>query len=255
MHRVLYLVALCACGRVGFGSIGSGVGDDENGAIDSAIDGAVDAGTIDGETLPMFFDSFDRPNSNDLGNGWIEKTPNVFGIADNRVMRTRNGDWTTNQVSRPPNQDLADVEVSIEFTLLDVTEPDWPQVFVRGEPSTFAGYYIWIEDGPSTVATTIDIARKGPTEAWWTALDSDTAPPALPGERYRLRLMARGASPVVVDGYYERWDGSAWITVVTLHGEDNSPNAITGAGTWGFDGHTGTSTGPYVYDNFTAYAR
>jgi hypothetical protein len=250
MSRALLVVtALAACGRVGFGSA-SGSDDIVGDAAGSdASDGGDDA------SMPTFFDSFQRPANTEIGNGWIEKTPNVFSITDNKVTRTLDGDWTTNQVSRPPSEDLADVEVSIEFTLLDVSQPDWPQVFVRGEPSTFAGYYIWLEAGPSTYETPIDIARKGSAESWWTALDQKMAPVAVAGERYRLRIAARGANPVVVDGDYERWNGSAWDAVVTLHGEDSSPEAITGAGTWGFDGHTGTTTGPYVYDNFTAFAR
>jgi hypothetical protein len=244
MHRVLLVIALSACGRVGFGT-SSGSGADS---------GTSDAATQSDASSALFADDFDRADNEVLGNGWIEKTPNAFRIGGNRVTRTENGDWTTNQVSRPASEDRADIEVSIEFTLLDVTQPDWPQVYVRGEPSTFAGYYIWLEGGPATYTTTIDIARKGPGEAWWTGLDSDTAPIATPGERYRLGISARGVNPVVVDGYYERWNGTAWDSVVTLHGEDSSPEAMA-TGTWGFDGHTGTTTGPYVYDNFTAFAR
>jgi hypothetical protein len=238
------VIALSACGRVGFDASELG-GTDARGDA-SGID-ASDASTA------LFFDPFTRPADTAIGNGWIENTPGTFQIMDNKVTRTISGDWTRNQVHRAPSEDLADIEVSLEFTLTDLAAPDWPQIFVRGEPSTFAGYYIWFENGPSTFGTPIDIARKGAAESWWTGLAQMTAPPAQIGQLYRLRLSAKGQNPVVLDAHYEQFQAGAWSDIVVMHAEDTDPNAID-TGTWGFDGHTGTALGPYVYDNFTATA-
>lgn len=243
MRALAVLLVLSGCGRLGF---------------DASAIGTSDAQSTDGADATnesaFFVDEFERADNAALGNGWIEKTPTAFAITDGVVTRTQNGDWTTNQVYRAAAEDRSDLEVSIEFLVMDVAQPDWPQVFVRGVPASFAGYYLWIETGPTTFGTPIDIARKGESEAWWTGLASMTAPAATAGERYRLRLSAQGANPVVLSGYYERYTAGTWSTIIEMHAEDTDPNALVGPGTWGFDGHTGTPTGPYTYDNFTATA-
>lgn len=240
MLRAL-LVVLAGCGRLGFDTSSDAVTDALGG------DGAGDAAGV------TFVDGFDRADSPSLGNGWIEKTPSTFQIEGNAVTRTTSGDWTVNQVYRPASEDQRDIAVSLEFEVLDVAEPDWPQVFVRGNPAAFAGYYVWLEMGPGTADTVIDIARKESAAAWWTGLAQSAAPPAMVGERYRLRLFVRGASPVNIDAWYERSvDVGTWEELVHLTAVDAVPEAITDPGTWGFDGHVGTTGGPYRYDNFTA---
>lgn len=237
------LVALCSCGRVNFG----GTGVDDAGAVP-------DAG-LDAAPAFTFTDNFDRADAAALGNGWIEANPATFAIVNNRVERGIGGDWTNNHVYRAGSEDVRDVEVTLEFIVTSLAAPDWPQVFVRGAPASFAGYYVWVEDGPtSSSATTIDLARKASSESWWTGLDSDLVPAAQVGERYRLRLRAIGANPVGLNAYYERFDGSTWIELVHLEANDNAPTAITDSATWGFDGHVGQIGGPYAYDNFTMTA-
>src|SRR5690606_36627699 len=52
------------------------------------------------ETL---FDSFTRPNSSTVGNGWIEKTDAAFSLVDNRVPKNAvgTGDYRNLLVYRP----------------------------------------------------------------------------------------------------------------------------------------------------------
>ncbi len=254
MSHGLVVIALATgaagCGLVGFDA-GAGAGRDgpgpgEDGA--PAIDAAVSA---------TFFDPFERPDSIALDNGWIEQSPEVFTLAGGQVVRgVAATDWTRNFVHRSAGEDRRDLEVSIEFEVLDVTSAplDWPQLVVRGRPATFDGYYLWIEEGPGPSARPLHLARKGAAESWWTALATTTVPSATVGQRFRLRLSVAGASPVGLVGSYERFDGGSWTEVVTVQATDDSADAITSAGTWGFGGHYGSAAGPYRYDNFAMQA-
>ncbi len=214
--------------------------------------GRIDIDPIHGATgdggPPSFFDPFDRPDQAGVGNNWIENTPGVFSISGDQVTRVASASgWTTNHVYRPPNEDASDLEVSLEFVATDVTNPDWPQIFVRGDENQSA-YYVWLEYGPSASTTVIiDLARDGRTEGNWTRLDSAMAPTANVGDRFRLRLGASGSNPVVIAAAYERWTGAAWQTLVTLSAQDSSAQAIA-TGHWGFSGNL-LST--YTYDNYS----
>lgn len=238
MRGWLLVVAAAGCGRVAFDPI-SGSGDDSGGDGDARRDGSGIG----------FFDSFDRPDQAGVGNNWIENKAGVFSITGNEVTTApTTGAWTTNHVYRPAAEDLDDLEVSLEFVTTDVTTPDWPQIFVRGDADASA-YYVWVEYGPSASAgVNVDIARDGRLDgSSWTALDSGTVPLASVGERYRLRLSAKGFNPVVLAGAYERWTGTTWQTLISLSAQDSAPSAIA-SGHWGFSSNQRPT---FTYDNFS----
>jgi hypothetical protein len=214
------VVAASGCGRIGFDP------------LDTAT----------------FFDSFDRPDQAGVGNGWIENTPGVFSIHGNQVTKAPSGSaWTTNHVYRPPSEDVQDLEVSLEFVTTDVTNPDWPQIFVRGDTGESA-YYVWVEYGPSASTTTsVDLAIQDRAGTSWVALDKGTVPTAAVGDRFRLRLSAKSFNPVVLTGAYEQWTGSTWLPLVSLYAQDGNPNAIAG-GHWGFSGNVLSTC---TYDNYS----
>lgn len=237
MRGWLFLIVVAGCGRVGFDPA---TGD----ASTTGGDGAQpDSSGV------TFLDTFDRPNQAGVGNGWIERTTGVFSIQDNKVREAATpGGWTINHVYRPTSEDVNDLEVSIEFVTIDVTNPDWPQIFVRGDADA-SGYYVWVENGPSgSGGVNIDLARCGRLDGGaWTALDQKPVPVASVGERYRLRLSAHGFAPVALAAEYERWSGTAWQTLVSLSAQDSAPNAMS-SGHWGFSGHVLPA---FVYDNFS----
>jgi hypothetical protein len=221
------ILVVAGCGRIDIDPIG---------------DGSVGGGT------PTFFDPFDRPDQAGVGNNWIENTTGVFSITGNVVTRVASTSaWTTNHVYRPPSEDASDLEVSMEFITTDVTNPDWPQIFVRGDTGESA-YYVWVEYGPSaSTMVNVDLARDGRTEGTWTRLDSGLVPTASIGDRYRLRLSASGFNPVVLGGAYERWSGTDWQTLVTLSAQDSTAQAIA-TGHWGFSGNQLFTC---TYDNYS----
>lgn len=233
------LTGSAGCGRFGF--------DANEAATTDATSPADFGANVD------FIDDFDRPDGA-LGNGWVEHTDSVFAIQNHLVTRVTRGDWTTNHVSRPTAEHRRDLEIAIEFTVTDGSMPDWPQIFTRAVPSPdFVGYYVWVDEGPSTVERPLELARKPADMSWWTAMNSMMVPPAVVGGRYRLRMRTTGAHPVHAQAWYEIWDGSAWDSSRTISADDDAPDAMIDAGAWGFSGHTGTGTnGPYTYDNFTA---
>ncbi len=236
--RWLVILAFAGCGRLGFDDIAAGASDATPIAVDSA-------------SGPSFLDTFDRPDQAGVGNNWVEHDPGVFSIANHEVHRVVQGDWTTNMVSQPPDGTL-DLEIAMEFVVTDTATPDWPQIFVRGIPANFDGYYLWVDTGPSaTDLRPLDLARKPDDQSWWTPLATTMVPTATVGSRYRLRLRATGAHPVHLQAWYEIFDGSAWSSSITLTADDNDPDALVDPGVWGFDGHTGSTGGPYVYDNFS----
>jgi hypothetical protein len=237
MRGSLLVVLLAGCGRLAFDAT-----IDRDGSVGGNGDVRPDGAGVD------FLDSFDRPDQAGVGNNWIERTPGVFSIANNMVTTAATaGGWTINHVYRPTAEDIDDLEVSVEVVITDVTNPDWPQIFVRGDADASA-YYIWVENGPTgTGGVNVDLARDGRLDgSSWTALDQGTVPLASVGERYRLRLSAQGFNPVLLAAAYERWTGTTWQILVSLSAQDSAPNAMA-SGHWGFSGHVRPA---FTYDNF-----
>src|SRR2546430_10648404 len=101
-----------------------------------------------------FSADFSRPDSADLGNGWVEKTPGAFSLVGNRVSKaaTATG-FADNVLYRPAGENMLDGEASVEVRFNSLP-PGYAQVFVRGQTGTIAnagvfdGYLLYTDNDP-----------------------------------------------------------------------------------------------------------
>jgi hypothetical protein len=197
-----------------------------------------------------FTDNFNRANSADVGNGWIEKSPSAFSLDGNEVAKIGAGgsDYRNNIVYRPASENLLDVEASVELRALS-TAIGYPQVLVRAQTDTIAttnmldAYLLYMAESNSTAT----LARQR-GNAYDTPLVTFAVSPAInTTDRYRLRLRATGTNPVQLNAYVERWTGSVWQIIGQAAFSDGSSSRISTAGSVGFGGYIETT---YRYDNF-----
>ena len=183
---------------------------------------------------PMFRDEFARADSPDLGNGWTEKTPDVFSLAGGVVIKGQSPPhYRDNLVTRPPEEDRADVEVSAVFTLAAVN--GFPQVFARtqrtslnGEAS-FDGYILFIDS-----FTSARLARqRGDAEE--VALQVINLPaPLTGGSRVKLTLRVYDESPTVLEALVDRIEGSGTTRIGETKISDGAADRIDSPGATGF---------------------
>jgi hypothetical protein len=236
----------------------SGLADGPS-ATDASVDGkGVNDATAPGDARSQdasagveFFDSFDRPDSSKIGNGWIEKDPTLFvleqGAAKQVVSRSTDLGLT---VFRPAEENAADVEVRSDFiSYEDGNYTPWPRLVARLDPSLAAGsvrayiaiVYVYDQElrimrGDRSVETTLAT----------THLSSDFSAV----RRYRLALRVTGASPVtLVASVVDTTSGREIANIATT---DDSEQRIQGAGSMGFAGDNDVLG--LTYDNF-AYTR
>jgi hypothetical protein len=202
------------------------------------------------------FDDFNRANSANLGNGWIERTPATFSLAGNRVTKAATGTgYRDNLAYRPSGENRLNAEASVEARLNGLP-PAYPSVFVRGQTTLgFSGYLLHIDDdlaqaslyriepGPSMVTVP-------PPGSNATLLAQIAISPVLnTTDTFRLRLRATGILPVALQAYVERLTPSGWQIIGQATVDDGGLLQILTAGTAGFTGHV---EGPvYSFDNFT----
>jgi len=159
-------------------------------------------------------DTFDRPDSTELGNGWTEKYSPAFAIQNNEVVMTDTGtiDYHDAIAYRPVSEDRRDVEVGLEFRVLsDLT---FPQVHARmqrdtiGQANTLDDYMFFV-DGEAASPGRAVIARQAPEPGQFQChmLGIPFPSPLQPGERYRVRLRVVGDYPVTLAGFVDRFDG------------------------------------------------
>jgi len=217
-----------------------------------------------------FVDTFDRPDSTELGNGWTEKYSPAFAIQNNEVVMTDTGtiDYHDAIAYRPVSEDRRDVEVGLEFRVLsDLT---FPQVHARmqrdtiGQANTLDDYMFFV-DGEAASPGRAVIARQAPEpgQCQCHMLGIPFPSPLQPGERYRVRLRVVGDYPVTLAGFVDRFDGAAWQVFASgsiVHDDTTQPIAgdvcdpgfmpppITTAGAVGF---AKWRTANEVLDNFT----
>jgi hypothetical protein len=238
--RLVLLVTILGCGRIDFGSR-SDATDDTTTPIDAA---------------PTFVDTFDRGISI-LGNGWTEKNPGTFAISSQHVIRTDyTRDYRDSLASRPVSEALADVEVSIEFTVGHLP-PGYPQIHARVQsatiatPNTLDGYLLFIDGTDGTGLMTADITRQHGTSLPPPLVTFALSPPLALGNTYRLRFAVSGASPVKLDGFVELQSGTAWSTIGMVSTTDSGVTAVVQPGVVGFDAGQPEAAGYYTYDQFT----
>ncbi|HVJ93448.1 MAG TPA: hypothetical protein VM580_26785 [Labilithrix sp.] len=222
--------------------VDSGDGGDANGADADASAGDA-GGTI------TLFDDFDRDDSPDIGNGWIEKAPtDSFELKSGSVLfvNASDTDYTEPIVYRPAEEDVLDVEVSVDIQVAGSI--GYPHVVARLQsetghlPGEFTAYYAYFDDSsPETFSLT---RHNGPDEIYLAGGYMVT--PLIVGEWYRLTLRVRGTNPVLL---------TATTTQVTTGAEigriewvDDDPARITTAGSVGFGAAYEAGT---QCDNFT----
>lgn len=203
----------------------------------------------DADAAPIgFFDDFARADGDAIGNGWMEKTPGAFLLKTGAVIKAATTtSYRDNMVFRPQSEDTRDVEISIE--LRTGTPIEFPQIFVRaqrltlGVPDTYDGYLFYV---PNDVSKMILGRQRGNTFVVMLA-ELAVSPAFDPLVTHRLRLSARGASPVVLDAYVERAVNGGWEISGEAHVNDADALRIEAAGAFGFGANEDATP---VYDNF-----
>ena len=223
----------------------------------------------------FFSDSFNRPDSDVIGNDWTEKYPTAYSLQNGKVLGVRtvtetgaNIVYRDNIVYRPDIEDIRDVEVSIDFIRQELGGNEFPQVHARVQrdtvelSNTLASYIFYVEDSrplPGYLSIAINQANWGEGEC---IIGSIPLPSALiAGERYRLRFRITGAYPVSLTGYLDWFNGQSWELFAqgaVIHDDNTQPDPyycgpgyvpapISNAGAVGF---SKWYTGNQVNDNF-----
>lgn len=231
--------------------------ESDGGALDALAEVGSDAGSDAGSPTDagldssLFVDDFDRPDDDQVGNGWIEKNPAAFGIAGDRAVRTsdRSVDFANNLFYRPASEDVADTEVSVELTFVD-DAGGYPQVHARAQSDTIAqsgaldSYLLYVQTSAtgflSRVRGSLDLTDLQPIVI---------SPPLAIGPTYRFRLKVSGAHPVHVTGYIEIEAGPTWNVIGFANVDDDDPMRLDDAGSVGMSGSK-DDVG-YSYDNFS----
>lgn len=212
----------------------------------SLLDGPLEADSGD---AGAFHDGFERADADVLGNGWTEKTAGAFALSAGRVVKaaTATTSYRDNMVYRPAAEDTADVEASIEMTVDAAVQ--YPQLFVRAQRATIAtantydGYLLYVANNPASAV----LGRQRGTVFVVTLATITIDPPLDPAQRYRLRLAARGTSPVALDAWIERLAGASWIVDGEAHVMDADALRIESAGAVGFSANEAATP---IYDDF-----
>ena len=186
-----------------------------------------------------FYDDFERPDSPDVGNGWIEKTPEAFALIDGGIRRVGTDLAYANNLVYRPDGAWLDAEAILELQWLDITD-DYgsPQCSLRTQlddidvAGSVTGYLLFVNgsNGELTITRQIDGVF---TQQHISALASEV----IVGAPYRLRLRVEGNDPVVLDGYLEQWADDTWTVHTEVHGMDDTTERITTPGTLSVSGH------------------
>ncbi|MHA1290099.1 MAG: Ig-like domain-containing protein, partial [Candidatus Thorarchaeota archaeon] len=193
-----------------------------------------------------------RPDSEEIGNGWIEKNPPGFSLSGNAVITNPDSlFWQDkdNIVYRPATEELLNVEASVEVRFFE-DYPGYPQVHVRVQSDTVEIYgkldsYLIFVDGKNNEA----ILGRDPYPYGVGKLATITIdPPLNTTDTFRLRLAAVGTDPVQLSAFVERFEGGDWQVIGQAMVNDDSPDRIDSAGSCGFGGWIGDN---FQYDNYT----
>ena len=203
-----------------------------------------------------FVDTFDRPDADALGNGWIEKRAPVFRITAGEVTRIATVEsYRDNMVYRPASEDVRDVEVSIRVRFSEIP-PRFAQIFVRADSSTieapdsYSGYLFYVD---GTVDNQVVLGRQIGTPFVVTLQRVVLSEPINTTDRYRLVLRALGANPVLLHARLEKLVvGGAGVVLGEATLVDTDPLQLTAAGTVGF---AGDEIAAYAYDEFRSDRR
>jgi hypothetical protein len=193
-----------------------------------------------------FLDDFERADSADPQNGWIEKNPAAFSIVAGALQKNPVGlSYVDNVIYRTELR--GDVETSAEIQL-STAVPGYPQIFARLQPATVAssgaldGYILYIDNGNIAVLG----RQEGP--AFVTPLAVvPLSEPLSTQSVYRLRMAVTGTSPVSVSGFIERLGVTGFVIIGQATVQDSSAQRFSAPGLSGIGGYV---EGGYTFDNF-----
>jgi len=199
-----------------------------------------------------FVDDFNRANSANIGNDWVEKNPAAFAISGNEVVpSTTVPNYWDNVVHRPVGEAFSNGRASVEFRLTN-SDIGYPQVIVRAQPGTIASagnldcYIAFLESN----ATAFRIGRQRGSDMYTVLASGTLSESVTTSGRYRVSLESQGTNPVQLVATMERWNAgtSAWVQIGSLSTNDSSGQRLSAAGVVGF----GKSVDNFaVYDNFS----
>ncbi len=216
------------------------------GLVDDSSD---DSSSTGAQSSGGFFDDFERPNADDVGNGWIEKTPEAFALVDGGIRRVSGSTSYQDNLVYRPGGDWLDAEATLELTWLDLSGSFGnPQCVLRAQladidaAGSVTGYLLFVEGDGGALTITRQI------DGGFTQQHISKAPVSVEeGLPYRLRFRVTGSDPVVLDGYLEALEGGTWTLETEVHGMDDTAGQIVEPGTFAVGGHV--ETGAWTYES------
>jgi len=196
----------------------------------------------------QFADDFNRPDSPDVGNGWVERSADGFALADGAVAHATPGiSFRDRTLYRPTDEDGSDFEASIDVVFSTVDPLGHPQIHLRVQrdeltrTGLLTGYVVYVDDDSSLVIDRL-IAGEFTRES---RINIDRP---VVGDLYRLRARIVGTNPVRITATWEHnRDGGQSVRSTTT--QDDSPERIATPGAIGLAAHT--EANDFVYDNWS----
>jgi hypothetical protein len=203
--------------------------------------------SFDGPDAKTFFDDFQRPNADPLGNGWVERFSGAFTIANGTATKqTSINGYRDNIVYRPASEDLADVEVSAEVRFTGSGPVDRPMLWARAQkiaPNKVDGYHVYLD----CCTNHFHLARHVGAESTEVAAFDTRA--LVPNETYRWTLRVTGTVSTAVYARVEaRRDTGGWEMLGQTGYVDVDSDRIATPGAAGFSGDVQNG---YTFDNFS----
>jgi hypothetical protein len=199
---------------------------------------------------PCFHDDFQRPDG-PVGNGWTEKTPDVFSIVSGRLVKgPTTSDYRDNLVYREtPGGFDADVALTVDVTVGDAADGElpFPQLALRVfspslGPDVLDAYLLYVSgSSPDLLRIARQISNLGPE----TLASFEMSTPLEPLTSYRLHFSAQGL-PVTLYGRIERLRGDGPELLAEGSFVHETGRRLGDVGISGDDEHH------YAYDDFSA---
>jgi hypothetical protein len=194
-------------------------------------------------------DDFERPDANDLGNCWVEKSPAVWQVVDSAVSSEGEGAtayfdhivWREDLITRN-----VEIKLEIRFRSSDLRNEPHPMARMTEaslQPGAFYHGYALIPhatDGVEPMQLCLMRFDGGPGIGEQRC-ENLVEPLELGPTRYRLVLNVEGPGPVYIDGRLDvlREGDFDWSPALTLEQwVDSSPDQIHEPGAVGFSGGT-----------------
>lgn len=197
-----------------------------------------------------FTDTFARPDSATIGNGWIEKTPSAFSLVNGRVVKQASSvDYRDTLLYRPAAEALLDSEVSTVLRMSS-SSTGYPSLFARLQSNTAGsaniadGYMLFFDDS----STSVVLGRQRGNQFVTTLSSFTLSTPLNTTDLFRMRLRATGTSPVQLQAVVERNVSGNWTIVGQTTVNDSASDRLTTPGVGALGGYVEAA---YSYDDFS----